>query len=326
MSHPSPDQPPVPDERPVDRPEADADQDHELEEAEAPEDAEDAEEPSAEVETEPSARNALAVYLAEIARIPLLTREEEVELAKRVVAGDAEAERRMVEANLRLVVKVARRYVNRGLSLLDLIEEGNLGLLRAVRKFRWERGTRVSTYAIWWIRQAVVRAIANQARLIRLPVHVEALYAKYRRAKEELTQRNGRPPSLAEIAERLQVPVEHLDGLEDVAATPLSLETPVGEGRGALKDLVPDLQPGSDAVATLLRRQADLREMLHALPANERRVIALRFGLEEEPAMTLEAIGQRLGVTRERVRQIEGAALRKLRARLEARGVGLPEV
>jgi RNA polymerase primary sigma factor len=277
-------------------------------------------------EPAPAARNALAVYLAEISRIALLSREEEVALAKRVAAGDAEAERRMVEANLRLVVKIARRYANRGLSLLDLIEEGNLGLLRAVRKFRWDRGTRFSTYAVWWIRQAVVRAIANQARLIRLPVHVEALLAKYRRVKEALTRERGQPPTLAEIAERLEVPVEHLEGLEGVAATPLSLETPVGEGGGVLRDMMPDReQPGSDAVATLLRRQADLRAMLDALPPNERTVITLRFGLADEAPMTLEAIGHRLGVTRERVRQIETAALRKLRGRLEARGVGFPE-
>lgn len=319
MTRPSRDEAPIPDEVPVGR-------DLEPDEAEAPEDAEETDEGAAEVETEPSARNALAVYLTEIARIPLLTREEEVELAKRVAAGDAEAERRMVEANLRLVVKVAGRYVNRGLSLLDLIEEGNLGLLRAVRKFRWDRGTRFATYAIWWIRHAMVRAIANQARLIRLPVHVEALYAKYRRAKEQLTRRLERPPSLAEIAQELQVPVEHLEGLEEVVATPLSLETPVREGGGALGDLVSDPQPGSDAVAALLRQQADLRQMLDALPANERRVIALRFGLEDEAPMTLEAIGQLLGVTRERVRQIEGSALRRLRAHLGARGVGFPDV
>ncbi len=318
---------PVPDERPVDRPEAAADQDPVLDEAETPEGAEETDDSAAEVEAEPSARNALAVYLAEIARLPLLTREQEVELARGVAAGDAEAEaeRRMVEANLRLVVKLARRYVNRGLSLLDLIEEGNLGLLRAVRKFQWDRGVRFSTYAVWWIRQTIVRAIANQARLIRLPVHVEALYARYRRAKEELTQRHGRAPTVAEIAATLGVPVEHLDGLEEVAATPLSLETPIGEGRGVLEEIVADPQPRSDAVASLLRQQADLRLMLDALPANERHVITLRFGLEDESPMTLEAIGQRLGVTRERVRQIEAAALRKLRARLEARGIGFQE-
>jgi RNA polymerase primary sigma factor len=285
------------------------------------------EEPAADVEdAEPAARNALAVYLAEIARIPLLSREEEIALAERAAAGDVEAERRMVEANLRLVVKTARRYVNRGLSLPDLIEEGNLGLLRAVRKYKWDRGTRFSTYAIWWIRQFIVRAIANQARLIRLPVHVEALLWKYRREKERLTEKLDRPPTLAELAEALEVPVEHLEGLEEVAATPLSLEMPVGEGRGVLQDITPDReQPGSDAVVGLLRRQADLREIVDTLPANERTVITLRFGLGDDAPKTLEAIGQRLGVTRERIRQIEGTALRTLRARLEARGIGLPE-
>jgi RNA polymerase primary sigma factor len=277
-------------------------------------------------ETAPG-RPALSLYLAEIARIPLLSREQEVELAKRVAAGDAEAERRMVEANLRLVVKIARRYMNRGLSLPDLIEEGNLGLLRAVRKFRWERGVRFSTYGVWWIRQSIVRALANQARLIRLPVHVEALYGKYRAAKTRLTEQLGRPPTLAEVARELGEPVEHLEGLEEVAATPLSLETPVGEGSVVLADVVPDAaEPGSDAMASLLRQQADLRGILDTLPANERAVLVSRFGLEGQPPMTLEAIGQRLGVTRERVRQIEAAALRKLRGRLEARGLGFPDL
>jgi RNA polymerase primary sigma factor len=326
---PAPDEPPVgepgADEAGV-SPDADAADDPEPEAAEELEDVEAA--AAGEEDTGPAARNALAAYLAEIRRIPLLSREQEVELAKRVAAGDAEAERRMVEANLRLVVMVARRYMNRGLSLLDLIEEGNLGLLRAVRKFRWDRGTRFSTYAVWWIRQTIVRALANQARLIRLPVHVELLYAKYRRVKERLTRELDRPPSLAEIAQDLEVPIEHLEGLEEVAATPLSLETPLGEGGGVLRDVVPDPdQPGTDRVATLMRQRADLREMLDALPANERRVLTLRFGLDgDEPPMTLEAIGQRLGLTRERIRQIEGAGLRKLRARLEARGLGLRDV
>jgi RNA polymerase primary sigma factor len=277
-------------------------------------------------EEAPAGRPALGVYLAEIARIPLLTREQEQELAKRVAAGDAEAERGMVEANLRLVVKMARRYMNRGLTLADLIEEGNLGLLHAVRKFRWERGTRFSTYAVWWIRQAMVRALANQARLIRLPVHVEALYTKYLRKKDELTRRLERPPTVEEIAEALGVPLEHVEGLEEVAATPLSLEMPIGDKGGVLQEIVPDLsQPGSDAVAGLLRQQADLREILEALPDNERSIIVQRFGLEGQTPLTLEAIGQRLGVTRERVRQIEAGALRKLRARLQARGVGMTD-
>jgi RNA polymerase primary sigma factor len=270
---------------------------------------------------------ALSLYLAEIARIPLLTREQEVELAKRVAAGDAEAERQMVEANLRLVVHIARRYLHRGLSLGDLIEEGNLGLLRAVRKFQWQRGVRFSTYAVWWIRQSVTRALANQARLIRLPVHVEALYGKYRATRTRLTQTLGRPPTVAEVARELKVPLEHLEGLDEVAATPLSLETPVGEGSVVLADVVPDAaQPASDTMAGLLRREADLRGILDALPPNERAVLVSRFGLEGQTPMTLEAIGQRLGVTRERVRQIEAAALRKLRGRLEARGIGLPDL
>jgi RNA polymerase primary sigma factor len=274
----------------------------------------------------PPRPQALTLYLREISRVPLLSREEEIELAKRVAAGDKEAERRMVEANLRLVVKIARRYEHRGLSLLDLVEEGNLGLLRAVQKYRWERGTRFSTYATWWIRQAIVRALANQARLIRLPVHVEALLAKYLRKKEELTRLFGRSPTLGEVAQALEVPVEHLEGLEEVASTPLSLETPLGEGPAVLRDLMADASgPEADALVGLFQQQAGLREVLDALPPTERAVIALRFGLDGEAPLTLEAIGQRMGVTRERIRQIEAAGLRRLRGRLAARGVGLPE-
>lgn len=272
-------------------------------------------------------RPPIDIYLQEIARIPLLTREQEQALARRVAAGDEVARRQMAEANLRLVVMVARRYANRGLPFADLVAEGNLGLLRAVEKFQWQRGTRFSTYAIWWIRQAIVRALANQARLIRLPVHVEQLLAKYRRVKAQLTQAHaGRPPELAEIAAELGVPVEELEGLEAIARAPVSLETPVSGGEGALKDVVADrVEPGAAALAAILRQQADLRGVLDALPPVERAVILDRFGLGEEPAMTLEAIGQRLGVTRERVRQIEAAALRRLRARLQARGIGLAE-
>ncbi len=275
----------------------------------------------------PPGAPALSIYLREISRIPLLTREAELELAKRVAAGDGEAERQLAEANLRLVVMIARRYVNRGLSLPDLIEEGNLGLLHAITKYRWERGTRFSTYATWWIRQTIVRALANQARLIRLPVHVEALLGKYRRAKERLAQEYGRAPTLPEVAQALEVPVGHLEGLEEVAATPLSLETPVGEGKGVLQDVVRDQEdPGAGVVAALLRQQADLRTLLAELPLTERTVVAQRFGLGEESPMTLAAIGRRMGVTRERIRQIEVSALRKLRVRLHARGVGLPEL
>ncbi len=291
----------------------------------------DAEARSGAVDTrETSARHpgrpVLALYLREIGRIPLLSRDEEVALAKRVVAGDRDAEQRMIEANLHFVVKLARRYTNRGLSLLDLIEEGNLGLMRAVQRFRWDRGTRFSTYATWWIRQALSRAIANQARLIRLPVHVEALLSKYRRTKERLRQEHCRAPELREIAAALEVPVEHLEGLDELAATPVSLEAPVGEGRGVLSDVMPDRwERRADSVAMVLQEQADLREILDTLSVKEQTVITLRFGLAGEPPITLEAIGQRLGLARERIRRIEAAALRKLRTRLQERGVGLRE-
>jgi RNA polymerase primary sigma factor len=272
-------------------------------------------------------RAPIEIYLSEIRQIPLLTREEEVELAKRVAAGDEAAKKRMVEANLRLVVMLARRYQRRGLALGDLIAEGNLGLIRAVEKFRWDRGTRFSTYATWWIRQAIQRALANQARLIRLPVHVEAQLGKVRRTRERLTQERGQPPEPAEVAAELGLTVRDLEALEEASRMPVSLETPVG-GEGEtiqLKDVVPDRgEPSAAAIATLLRRQANLRELLDDLPPKERAIIFDRFGLGSGPPMTLESIGQQLGVTRERVRQIEAAALQKLRRRLEARGIEWP--
>jgi len=273
---------------------------------------------------EPSARSVLSVYLREISRIPLLAREEEVGLARRVAAGDREAERRMVEANLRLVVKLAKRYTGRGLPLPDLIEEGNLGLLRAVQKYRPDRGTKFSTYAGWWVRQAIVRALANQARLIRLPVHVEGLLARYMRTRAHLTQRLGRPPALEEIARAMEVPAAQLGELEELAHPPLSLEAPVGEaGKGVLADLVEDpSEPSAGRLSALLRDRADLADLLAKLPGNERTVLELRFGLAGADPMTLEAIGQRLGLTRERIRQIETAGLKKLKGLLEERGVG----
>lgn len=284
--------------------------------------ADDADDEGSREGTEPAGRPALSIYLREMSRIPLLSREEETALAKRVAAGDREAERRMAEANLRLVVMIARRYANRALALPDLIAEGNLGLLRAVQKFQWQRGTRFSTYATWWIRQAIVRALANQARLIRLPVHVEALLGKYRRAKVRLTQELGRPPSVAEVAERIEEPLERLQGLEEVAATPLSLETPVGDGEGVLQDVVPGLaEPDAAALMAALRDQADLRDVLEDLSSVEQSVITRRFGLDGNPSSTLEAIGQTMGLTRERIRQIEAATLRKIKERLRARGV-----
>lgn len=275
-----------------------------------------------------SGRPLLTVYLKEISRIPLLTREEELDLARRVAAGDKEAERRMVEANLRLVVKMAKRYTGRGLALSDLIEEGNLGLLRAVAKYRQDKGTRFSTYASWWIRQAIVRALANQARLIRLPVHVEVLLARYARTKAQLTQRLGRPPSLEEIAEGMEVPPAQLREIEELAHPPLSLEAPVGEGgKGALADLLEaPAEVSSQRLSALFRDRTDLLDLLEELPSNERTVLELRFGLSGADPMTLEAIGQRMGLTRERIRQVEAAGLRRLRTLLEERGVSLGDV
>ena len=272
-------------------------------------------------ETRETSRENLRVYLKEISRIPLLRREDEVELAHRVHAGDAAAKARLTEANLRLVVQIARRYLNRGLPLPDLIEEGNIGLLRAVEKFDGTRGTRFSTYATWWIRQAVVRALANQARTIRLPVHVELLLGRYQREQQRLTQALQRPPTMEEVAAALNTTVEQLEELEEIRQQPLSLEGPAGEG-GRLSDLVPD--PSADpssAIAALLRERAELVTVLDDLATNERTVLRRRFGLEGDPPESLEAIGRRLGLTRERIRQIEGGGLRKLRALLAARGI-----
>jgi RNA polymerase sigma factor (sigma-70 family) len=281
-----------------------------LEDTESLEDLDAWVEPETEEASEDRGAAVLDVYRKEISRIPLLTPEEERGLALRAQAGDAEAERRMVEANLRLVFKIARWYVNRGLVLLDLIAEGNVGLLKAVRKFEPDRGTRFSTYATWWIRQAIVRALANQARMIRLPVHVELLLARYLREKESLTQKLGRPPSLQEIAEVLDVPPEQLAELEGLRQHPVSLETPVDRAFAS-----------GNRLTELLKARTDLAELLEALRERERTVLRLRFGLDGEEPMTLEAIGQRMGLTRERVRQIEVAELKKLRALLASRGI-----
>jgi RNA polymerase primary sigma factor len=268
-------------------------------------------------------REILGLYLQDIRRVKLLTPEEEQELARRVQAGDAQAERQLVEANLRLVVKIARRYLNRGLSLLDLIEEGNVGLLHAAAKFRAGRGTRFSTYATWWIRQAIVRALANQARMIRLPVHVELLLGRCAKKRKELVQQLGRAPTTEELAQALGWPVSELEHLENLRRQPLSLDTPVGEeGKARLLEVVQDTSgvPG-EGLGAILRARADLAGVLEDLPDSERNVVTLRFGLGGENPMTLESIGRRMGVTRERVRQIEAAALERLRALLAARGV-----
>jgi RNA polymerase primary sigma factor len=274
-------------------------------------------------ETREQSRANLGVYLNEITRIPLLSRGEEQALAARVRAGDEAAKQRMIEANLRLVVQIARRYRNRGLPLPDLIEEGNLGLLRAVEKFDPNRGTRFSTYATWWIRQAVTRALANQARTIRLPVHVEMLLARFAREQRRLTQTLGRAPTVAEMAKALGISEQEVEELEEVRQHPVSLDAPVsGERDATLGDIIRDrtAEP-AESIASLFRERSDLVSVLDDLAANERTVLRRRFGLEGDPPETLEAIGQRLGLSRERVRQIESAAIRKLRALLGARGI-----
>ncbi len=269
-------------------------------------------------ETREQSRANLGVYLREIGRIPLLGRDEEAALARRVRAGDEAAKAHFVEANLRLVVQVARRYLNRGLPLPDLIEEGNLGLLRAVEKFEPERGLRFSTYATWWIRHFITRALANQARMIRLPVHVEMLLGRYAREHTRLTQELARTPTVEELAQALNTTPEQVRVLEEIRRQPVSLDAPIQDEQGRVADLVPD--PG-DAFGHLFRDRADLVSVLDDLAENERTVLRRRFGLEGEAPETLEAIGRRLGVSKERIRQIESAALRKLRALLRARGI-----
>ena len=263
------------------------------------------------------ATDPIRLYLRDIAQAPLLTAEEEVELAKRIEEGDVEALQRFVRSNLRLVVSIAKRYVGRGLSLLDLIQEGNLGLIRAVQKYDWRRGYRFSTYATWWIRQAITRAIADQGRTIRLPVHMIDSITRYRRTVMQLTQELGRPPRAEEVAEAMSVPPEKVEQFIRAAQRTISLEKPIGEDEeGTLADLIADevaRSPEEEAVETLLQR--DVAEVLEELTPRERLVLQLRFGLGNGSPHTLSEVGQQLDISRERVRQIESEALRKLRRR-----------
>ena len=274
-------------------------------------------------ETRDTSRANLAVYFQEIGGIPLLTAAEETALGRRVQAGDEAAKQRMVEANLRLVVQIARRYRNRGLALPDLIEEGNIGLLRAVEKFDPERGARFSTYATWWIRQAVTRALANQARTIRLPVHVELLLGRYAREHTRLTQDLKRTPTPAELAKALGTTEDQVAELEELRLQPLSLDRPPATPElPRLSDIIPDTSADpATALTHLFRARADLAAVFDDLAPNERTVLRHRFGLEGGEPETLEAIGQRMGYSRERIRQIEASGLRKLRALLGARGI-----
>lgn len=255
------------------------------------------------------------MYLKEIGRVPLLTAEEEVYLAKRMEAGDERAKMQLVEANLRLVVSIAKRYVGRGMLFLDLIQEGNLGLMKAVEKFDHTKGFKFSTYATWWIRQAITRAIADQARTIRIPVHMVETINKLVRITRQLVQELGREPTSAEIAERMGISEEKVDEIKKISQEPVSLETPIGEEEDShLGDFIPDdevLSPSEAAAYSLLKEQ--LGEVLDTLTEREKKVLILRFGLGDGRSRTLEEVGKEFNVTRERIRQIEAKALRKLR-------------
>ena len=262
-----------------------------------------------------SLEDPVRMYLKEIGKIPLLGMEDEVELAKKMELGDPEAGRKLVEANLRLVVSIAKRYVGRGMQFLDLIQEGNLGLIKAVEKFDYTKGYKFSTYATWWIRQAITRAIADQARTIRIPVHMVETINRLVRTSRQLLQELGREPTTEEIAARLDLPVERVSEIMKMSQEPVSLETPIGEEEDShLGDFIQDdnvLVPQDAAAFTLLHEQ--LMEVLLTLTEREQKVLRLRFGLDDGRPRTLEEVGKQFNVTRERIRQIEAKALRKLR-------------
>jgi RNA polymerase primary sigma factor len=267
--------------------------------------------------------DSVRMYLREIGKVSLLTAAEEVSLARRIERNDQLAKQQLIEANLRLVVSVAKRYVGRGMSFLDLIQEGNMGLIRAVEKFDYRRGYKFSTYATWWIRQAVTRAIADQARTIRVPVHMVETINRLSRVQRQLVQDLGREPTIAEIAEELEMTEERVREIQKVAQEPISLETPVGEEDDSeLGDLLedPTAPAPPEAVNDLLQREA-LAEVLDGLGHRERKVIELRFGLRGEEPRTLEEIGRRFGVTRERIRQIESKTLAKLKGYRDGRSL-----
>ena len=255
------------------------------------------------------------MYLREIGRIPLLTFDEELDLAKRILNGDEEAKQKLAESNLRLVVSIAKKYVGRGMLFLDLIQEGNMGLIKAVEKFDYTKGFKFSTYATWWIRQAITRAIADQARTIRIPVHMVETINKLIRTSRHLLQQFGREPTPEEIAQEMEIPVEKVMEIQKIAQDPVSLETPIGEEDDShLGDFIQDDDspaPHDSAAYTLLKEQ--LEEVMNTLTPREAKVLKLRFGLEDGKARTLEEVGREFEVTRERIRQIEAKALRKLR-------------
>ena len=262
-----------------------------------------------------SIEDPVRMYLKEIGKVPLLSADEEVELAKRMAEGDEDAKKRLAEANLRLVVSIAKRYVGRGMLFLDLIQEGNLGLIKAVEKFDYHKGFKFSTYATWWIRQAITRAIADQARTIRIPVHMVETINKLIRVSRQLLQELGREPTPEEIAAEVDMPVERVREILKISQEPVSLETPIGEEEDShLGDFIQDDNvpvPAEAAAQTLLKEQLD--EVLDTLTEREQKVLRLRFGMDDGRARTLEEVGKEFDVTRERIRQIEAKALRKLR-------------
>ncbi len=262
-----------------------------------------------------SIEDPVRMYLKEIGKVPLLSAQQEIELAKRMADGDKDAKKRLAEANLRLVVSIAKRYVGRGMLFLDLIQEGNLGLIKAVEKFDYQKGFKFSTYATWWIRQAITRAIADQARTIRIPVHMVETINKLIRVSRQLLQELGREPMPEEIAEELDMPVERVREILKISQEPVSLETPIGEEEDShLGDFIQDDNvpvPAEAAAQTLLKEQLD--EVLDTLTEREQKVLRLRFGMNDGRARTLEEVGKEFDVTRERIRQIEAKALRKLR-------------
>ena len=249
------------------------------------------------------------MYLREIGKIPLLTYDEELDLAKKILTGDEEAKQKLAESNLRLVVSIAKKYVGRGMLFLDLIQEGNMGLIKAVEKFDYTKGYKFSTYATWWIRQAITRAIADQARTIRIPVHMVETINKLIRTSRHLLQKNGREPTPEEIAEEMEIPVEKVMEIQKIAQDPVSLETPIGEEDDS--HLGDSPAPQDSAAYTMLKEQ--LNDVMGTLTSREAKVLRLRFGLEDGKARTLEEVGKEFNVTRERIRQIEAKALRKLR-------------
>ncbi len=262
-----------------------------------------------------SLEDPVRMYLKEIGKVQLLTADEEIELAKRMEKGDEDAKKQLAEANLRLVVSIAKRYVGRGMLFLDLIQEGNMGLIKAVEKFDYRKGYKFSTYATWWIRQAITRAIADQARTIRIPVHMVETINKLTRVSRQLLQELGREPSPEEIAEEMDIPVDRVREIQKISQEPVSLETPIGEEEDShLGDFLPDddVPAPSEAAASMILKE-QLVEVLGTLTEREQKVLRLRFGLDDGRARTLEEVGKEFNVTRERIRQIEAKALRKLR-------------